>query len=294
MSWWWFGDKFTFTCFLRSCGRLKALPQKSHLWGFRGTWTRIWDVIWSRLTVVVLQEFHLQVRFKLFVLLRPTWRSQRWSLKVSVNWYTEDVCSLTYVECFSWSTSLSTLIPLTDKIIFRCDRCIVLSWWFSGCRSSTTTTIGLLLRLFWTRHFRFHYLVYSRRRINYFRKNCWFDVFFWCVNIFFAKRFDDFCSPSWLMMVNNNTRTGWNKTNKVQEREKKIKIKRDSGKLRNEARRERKRTRSYSILIHRTFPKVKLPSGGRYAKLLAFLANFMTIFTQPPLLLSILLPFSFW
>lgn len=29
------------TCFLRSWGRLNDFPQKSHLCGFRGTWTRM-------------------------------------------------------------------------------------------------------------------------------------------------------------------------------------------------------------------------------------------------------------
>ena len=54
---------------------MKALPQKSHLCGFRGTWTRMWEVMWSRLTVVVRQLDHPQVRLRLLVLLRPTWRS---------------------------------------------------------------------------------------------------------------------------------------------------------------------------------------------------------------------------
>lgn len=64
------------TCFLRSWGRLNAFPQVGHLWGLRGTCTRICEVMWSRLTVVVLQSPHWQVRFRLLVLFRPTWRSQ--------------------------------------------------------------------------------------------------------------------------------------------------------------------------------------------------------------------------
>jgi hypothetical protein len=38
--------------------------------------------MWSRLTVVVRHEFHWQVRLRLFVLLRPTWRSQMCSCRV--------------------------------------------------------------------------------------------------------------------------------------------------------------------------------------------------------------------
>lgn len=62
----------TLTCFFKSCGRLKLLPQWVHLCGFSGTWTRMWEVMWSRLTVVVRQLTHPQVKFKLLVDLRPT------------------------------------------------------------------------------------------------------------------------------------------------------------------------------------------------------------------------------
>jgi hypothetical protein len=42
--------------------------------------------MWSRLTVVVRQFPHWQVRFRLLVLLRPTWRSQTWSCGVVSRW----------------------------------------------------------------------------------------------------------------------------------------------------------------------------------------------------------------
>ena len=38
--------------------------------------------MWSRFTVVVRQAPHWQVRLRLLVLLRPTWRSQTWSCVV--------------------------------------------------------------------------------------------------------------------------------------------------------------------------------------------------------------------
>lgn len=43
------------------------------------------DVMWSRLTVVVRQAFHWQVKFRLLVLLRPTCFSQMcsWGGEVS-------------------------------------------------------------------------------------------------------------------------------------------------------------------------------------------------------------------
>lgn len=68
----------TFTCFFKSCGRLKALPQNSHLCGLSGTCTRMWEVIWSRFTVVVRQVPHAQVKHRLLVDLRPTWISHKW------------------------------------------------------------------------------------------------------------------------------------------------------------------------------------------------------------------------
>lgn len=43
----------------------------------------MWEVMWSRLTVVVLHEFHPQVRFRLFVLFRPTCFSQMCSKRAS-------------------------------------------------------------------------------------------------------------------------------------------------------------------------------------------------------------------
>jgi len=69
---------YTLTCFFKSWGRLNALPQNSHLCGLRGTWTRICEVMWSRLTVVVRHWPQAQVRFRLFVDFLPTWTSQRW------------------------------------------------------------------------------------------------------------------------------------------------------------------------------------------------------------------------
>lgn len=72
-------DKLTLTCFFKSCGLLKLFPQNSHLCGFSGTCTRMCEVMWSRLTVVVRHVFQPHVRLRLFVLFRPTWFSQMWS-----------------------------------------------------------------------------------------------------------------------------------------------------------------------------------------------------------------------
>lgn len=83
----------------------------------------MWEVIWSRLTVVVLQVPQWQVKFRLLVLLRPTWRSQT----CSCFYKTQSVqCATTsisgeigraYVESFSGRRFLGAVLPLTRELL---------------------------------------------------------------------------------------------------------------------------------------------------------------------------------
>lgn len=106
------------TCFLRSWGRLNAFPQVGHLWGLRGTCTRMCEVMWSLLTVVVLQLPHWQVRFRLFVLFRPTWRSQMCSYTGQHVRHCE-TSVITHVESLGAGQLLLTVAPLTDQRLAR-------------------------------------------------------------------------------------------------------------------------------------------------------------------------------
>jgi hypothetical protein len=117
----------TLTCFLRSWGRLKALPQKSHLCGFKGTWTRMCEVMWSRFTVVVRQVPQAQVKFKLFVLLRPTCRSQIWSC-VMISFCSDSSVAnsrvgefgATHIELLWRGRALCTPAPLALEKLILC------------------------------------------------------------------------------------------------------------------------------------------------------------------------------
>lgn len=101
---WWLRNEamcsslWIFSCFLRSCGRLNDFGQNykesiiglaTHLitpmlivtlqWcGFRGTWTRRWLVMWSRLITVTSQFSQWQVKQRLPVDFRPTWSFVKW------------------------------------------------------------------------------------------------------------------------------------------------------------------------------------------------------------------------
>jgi hypothetical protein len=98
--------------------------------------------MWSRFTVVVRQLPHWQVKFKLLVLLRPTWRSQTWSWLMFSNRVTiATTPALTYIKLFSRRQTLAAGLPLTGERVGagvcnrrRCGRVLL-------CRSAH----GLLL-----------------------------------------------------------------------------------------------------------------------------------------------------
>lgn len=77
---------WVFSCFLKSCGRLKPLRQVSQRYGLEATWTRKWDVMWSLLAKVgTVHLSQRQVKQRLCCALRPTWASRRCSYRSSAS-----------------------------------------------------------------------------------------------------------------------------------------------------------------------------------------------------------------
>lgn len=94
---------------------------------------------------------HWQVRLRLLVLLRPTWRSQTWSCSEVSTWHEVKGAITwdgrgTHVELLGGRAALATVLPLAGELVRGADVvvCGNLSWLLGGRADGLLRSSGLL------------------------------------------------------------------------------------------------------------------------------------------------------